>query len=215
VKYYYKNKHVLVLSGNSGTLSDMPDVDTIRCTTVIIDDISWLTDVSSRDYVIKLLETGGKHVILIGRASFPLWMSELMHGEITVSSVYNQGSVFTAKIPQIIKNWEPVGDFSQRYKELLKQKDTLSEVVYAPNARVLVVDDVPMNLLVAKGLMKYTGMKIDTAGGGQDALELIAKIKYDLIFLDHLMPVMDGVECLHHIREMKEHPNMTKCHHRC
>jgi LuxR family maltose regulon positive regulatory protein len=78
VKYYYKNKHVLVLSGNSGTLSDMPDVDTIRCTTVIIDDISWLTDVSSRDYVIKLLAEGGKHVILIGRASFPQWMSEFM-----------------------------------------------------------------------------------------------------------------------------------------
>jgi hypothetical protein len=56
----------------------MPDIDTIRCGTVIIDDISWLTDVSSRDYVIKLLVEGGKHVILIGRASFPQWMSEFM-----------------------------------------------------------------------------------------------------------------------------------------
>jgi signal transduction histidine kinase/DNA-binding NarL/FixJ family response regulator/HPt (histidine-containing phosphotransfer) domain-containing protein len=134
---------------------------------------------------------------------------ELMHGEITVNSVYNQGSVFTAKIPQIVKNWEPVGDFAERYQELLKQKDTLSEVVYAPDARVLVVDDVPMNLLVAKGLMKYTGIQVDTAGSGQEALEMIGETRYDLIFLDHLMPVMDGVECLHHIREMKEHPNMT------
>jgi ATP/maltotriose-dependent transcriptional regulator MalT len=78
VKYYYKNRPVLVLNGNSGTLSDMPDIDTIRCGTVIIDDISWLTDVSSRNYVMKLLEESGKHVILIGRASFPKWMSEFM-----------------------------------------------------------------------------------------------------------------------------------------
>jgi LuxR family maltose regulon positive regulatory protein len=78
VKHYYKNKPVLVLSGNSGTLSDMPDIDTIRRGTVIIDDISWLTDISSRDYVIKLLAEGDKHVILIGRAAFPEWMSEFM-----------------------------------------------------------------------------------------------------------------------------------------
>jgi signal transduction histidine kinase/CheY-like chemotaxis protein/HPt (histidine-containing phosphotransfer) domain-containing protein len=134
---------------------------------------------------------------------------DLMHGEITVSSVYTQGSVFTARIPQIIKNREPVGDFAARYQELLEQKETISEVVYAPDARVLVVDDVPMNLLVAKGLLKYTRIKVDTAGSGEEALELIEKTRYDLIFLDHLMPVMDGVECLHQIRERKEHPNMT------
>jgi CheY-like chemotaxis protein/HPt (histidine-containing phosphotransfer) domain-containing protein len=134
---------------------------------------------------------------------------ELMHGEITVNSVYNQGSVFTVRIPQIVKSWEPVGDYSEQYQELLKQKDTLSEVVYAPDAHVLVVDDVPMNLLVAKGLLKYTGMHVDTAAGGLEALELIGQKRYHLIFMDHLMPVMDGVECLHHIRERKEHPNVT------
>ncbi len=134
---------------------------------------------------------------------------DLMHGEISVSSVYNQGSVFTAKLPQIIKSWEPVGDFAQRYHELLNQRNMLSEVAYAPEARVLVVDDVPMNLLVVKGLMKYTGIKVDTAGGGEEALELIGSVKYDLIFMDHLMPVMDGVECLHHIKEMQDTPNIN------
>jgi signal transduction histidine kinase/DNA-binding NarL/FixJ family response regulator/HPt (histidine-containing phosphotransfer) domain-containing protein len=134
---------------------------------------------------------------------------DLMHGEITVSSVYNQGSTFMARIPQIIKSWEPVGDFAQRYQELINQKNTLSEAVYAPDARVLVVDDVPMNLLVAKGLMKYTGITVETAGGGEEALKLISNVKYDMIFMDHLMPVMDGVECLNHIKEMKDHPNIT------
>jgi CheY-like chemotaxis protein/HPt (histidine-containing phosphotransfer) domain-containing protein len=134
---------------------------------------------------------------------------DLMGGEIEVSSVYNQGSVFTAKMPQIIQNGAPVGDFADRYQELLNQKDTISEVVYAPNARVLVVDDVPMNLLVAKGLMKYTAIQVETANSGEEALELIAQTKYDLIFLDHLMPVMDGVECLHRLRKMEEHPNKS------
>jgi signal transduction histidine kinase/DNA-binding NarL/FixJ family response regulator len=134
---------------------------------------------------------------------------DLMHGEIGVTSVYNQGSVFTAKLPQIVKSWEPVGDFAVRYQELLSQQDKLSEVVYAPDASVLVVDDVPMNLLVARGLLKYTGITVDTANGGAEALELIAKNKYDIIFLDHLMPEMDGVECLHRFREMSNHPNMN------
>jgi CheY-like chemotaxis protein/HPt (histidine-containing phosphotransfer) domain-containing protein/anti-sigma regulatory factor (Ser/Thr protein kinase) len=136
-------------------------------------------------------------------------LTDLMHGEIAVSSVYNQGSVFTAKLPQIIKSWEPVGDFTQRYQELMNQKNTLSEAVYAPDARVLVVDDVPMNLLVTKGLMKYSQITVDTAGGGEEALKMIASIKYDLIFMDHLMPGMDGVECLHRIKEMNDHPNIT------
>jgi CheY-like chemotaxis protein/HPt (histidine-containing phosphotransfer) domain-containing protein len=136
-------------------------------------------------------------------------LTDLMRGEITVSSVYNQGSVFTAKLPQIIKSWEPVGDFAKRYQELMNQKNTLSEAVYAPDARVLVVDDVPMNLLVTKGLMKYTGITVDTADGGENALKLIGTVKYDLIFMDHLMPGMDGVECLHRIKEMSDHPNLT------
>jgi CheY-like chemotaxis protein/HPt (histidine-containing phosphotransfer) domain-containing protein len=102
-----------------------------------------------------------------------------------------------------------VGDFAKRYQELLNQKNTLSEAVYAPDAHVLVVDDVPMNLLVTKGLMKYTGIKVDTASSGEEALKLISNVKYDLIFMDHLMPGMDGVECMHRVKEMKDHPNIT------
>jgi LuxR family maltose regulon positive regulatory protein len=77
VQRYYKNKPVFVISGNSGTLSHMPDIATIRRGTVVIEDISWLTDADSRDYVKKLLTEGSKHVILISRAAFPQWMSEL------------------------------------------------------------------------------------------------------------------------------------------
>lgn len=134
---------------------------------------------------------------------------EMMDGEITVSSVYGQGSTFQARIQQMIKNHEPIGDFAKRYHEEMEKESQKTENVYAPEASVLVVDDVPMNLLVAKGLLKYTAVAVDTAESGMEALEKIQKDKYDLIFMDHLMPVMDGVECFHRMREMKGHPNIT------
>ncbi|MGN0341221.1 MAG: DegV family protein [Roseburia sp.] len=134
---------------------------------------------------------------------------EMMGGEISVSSVYGQGSTFQVRIQQQIRNHEPMGDFASRYHEQMERENLDTELVYAPDARVLVVDDVPMNLLVAKGLLKYTGVAVDTAESGMDALEKIQKEKYDLIFMDHLMPVMDGVECFHQMREMKNHPNIT------
>ena len=102
-----------------------------------------------------------------------------------------------------------MGDFANRYHEQMESEKLETEMVYAPDARVLVVDDVPMNLLVAKGLLKYTAIAVDTAESGMNALEKIRNEKYDLIFMDHLMPVMDGVECFHRIKEMKNHPNIT------
>lgn len=134
---------------------------------------------------------------------------EMMGGEISVSSVYGQGSVFQARIQQHIKNHEPVGDFAKRYHEQMEKDNFETEMVYAPDARVLIVDDVPMNLLVERGLLKYTAVQVDTAENGMDALDKIQKWKYDLIFMDHLMPVMDGVECFHRMKEMENHPNIT------
>lgn len=134
---------------------------------------------------------------------------EMMGGEISVSSVYGQGSTFQARIQQHIRNHEPIGDFSKRYHEQMERENLETELVYAPDAKVLVVDDVPMNLLVAKGLLKYTAVAVDTAESGMDALDKIQKDKYDLIFMDHLMPVMDGVECFHRMKEMENHPNIT------
>jgi signal transduction histidine kinase/DNA-binding response OmpR family regulator/HPt (histidine-containing phosphotransfer) domain-containing protein len=133
---------------------------------------------------------------------------DMMDGEITVSSVYGQGSTFQAKIRQNIRNHEPIGDFAKRYHEQMEKQSEDAKIVYAPEARVLVVDDVPMNLLVAKGLLKYTSIIVDTAESGEQALEMIQKTKYDMIFMDHLMPVMDGIECFHRMRDMDNHPNI-------
>ena len=70
----------------------------------------------------------------------------------------------------------------------------------APEAQILIVDDNPVNLTVTEGLLKPLEMKIDTAAGGEEAVEMISKKKYDLIFMDHMMPELDGVETTHIIR---------------
>ena len=71
----------------------------------------------------------------------------------------------------------------------------------APKARILVVDDVEMNLKVVKGLLRETKMQIDTAMSGKACLKQIQRQSYDMIFLDHMMPEMDGIETLHQMRQ--------------
>ena len=73
----------------------------------------------------------------------------------------------------------------------------------APKARILIVDDNEMNLKVAKGLLEPLQMQIDTAGDGKQALDKIQETTYDIVFMDHMMPVMDGVETVHRIRAME------------
>ena len=73
---------------------------------------------------------------------------------------------------------------------------------YCPGVKALVVDDEPMNLLVAEGIFKDYGMEVTTAESGFEALDLCKKHPFDLVFMDHMMPEMDGVECMHHLRAM-------------
>lgn len=120
----------------------------------------------------------------------------LMHGWMGVDSVYGEGSVFTVHIPQEIINSVPLGDFDAAYTSSITQTDVYEESFRAPGARILIVDDTPMNLEVAKGLLKQTELQVDTAGSGAEALKLLAEMDYDVVFLDHRMPNMDGIETL-------------------
>ena len=132
----------------------------------------------------------------------------MMGAELSVSSVYGQGSNFSFQIKQKILNPEPIGDFENRYKHSLSQRKEYHESFTAPNAEILIVDDTVMNLTVVKGLLKQTKIKIDTATSGQECLKLVTKKKYDIIFLDHMMPEMNGIETLKAMKTLIDNLNV-------
>jgi PAS domain S-box-containing protein len=116
---------------------------------------------------------------------------EMMGGQITVDSVYGQGTSFHVEIPKIL------GD-----EALIQNFDNKKPVFFAPDAKILVVDDNNLNLSVAYGLLLLCQITADTALSGKQAIELIQQNNYDLVLMDHMMPEMTGVEATKIIRNM-------------
>lgn len=124
----------------------------------------------------------------------------LMGGEMKVESEYQKGSEFTVIIPQKIICDEPTGDF-EHVKSLHETVRSKTKAAFcAPDAKILVVDDNVMNLTVFKALLKRTKVNITTADSGKQCLELVEKEKFDIIFMDHMMPEMDGIETFHRLK---------------
>ncbi len=128
---------------------------------------------------------------------------ELMGGTLDCYSTKDVGTTFLVTITQEIVDFTPVGDYMARVREDMKRDRAYKSSVVMPNVKVLIVDDNQVNLDVAVNLLDEFEIKCETANSG---FECIAKLKecndYDLIFMDHMMPVMDGIECLKKIREM-------------
>ncbi|MCM1267730.1 MAG: response regulator [Bacteroidales bacterium] len=131
----------------------------------------------------------------------------LMDGDMKVESEYGKGSTFTVTIPQRIVCDEPTGDFESIRSGQEQKKKARGQNFEAPGARVLVVDDNAMNLTVFTSLLKRTRMQITTASSGKECLALVKENPYHIIFMDHMMPEMDGIETLHEIQNMADHPN--------
>ncbi len=125
---------------------------------------------------------------------------KMMDSELRVSSVYGSGSTFSFVINQKIVKSEPMGDYKTRFKAS-SQAVSDGALRTAPDARILVVDDNETNLIVAKSLLKRTLVQVDTANSGAECIELLRKKIYDIVFLDHMMPEMDGIETLHKIKK--------------
>ena len=122
----------------------------------------------------------------------------LMHGSISVKSTPGNGSTFSITLPQKVIDPTPKGEFN-RHVETVKEKYT--ERFRAPEAHILVVDDARLNLKVVQALLKNTEMQIDTAGGGNEAIDKCRETKYDCILLDHRMPEPDGIQTFKVISE--------------
>jgi CheY-like chemotaxis protein/anti-sigma regulatory factor (Ser/Thr protein kinase) len=136
-------------------------------------------------------------------------LAEMMGGTVTVESEYGKGTAFSVRLRQGFVSEKPIGReaaenlMSLRYS--LAKRDTGARLKRADlsYAHVLVVDDIATNLDVVRGMMKPYGIKLDCAVSGRQAIERIAaeSPRYDAVFMDHMMPEMDGVEAARAIRE--------------
>ncbi|MCR5670001.1 MAG: response regulator [Butyrivibrio sp.] len=132
---------------------------------------------------------------------------QMMGSSLKVESTYGEGSEFGFRLKQKVTKWEPLGNYREAFKEAMEGQKKYKEKFTAPSAHVLVVDDTETNLDVFKNLLKGTKMVIDTAISGDEALKLAADKRYDIIFLDHMMPEKDGIQTLHEMRAVSGGPN--------
>lgn len=123
-------------------------------------------------------------------------LAELMQGTVKVESVYGEGSVFTVEILQKIADARPLSEVPEPEA---RQEEAL-EPFTVKDYKVMVVDDNLINRKVARSFLQTYGIEITEAESGMEAIELVQRTQFDIIFMDHMMPVMDGIEAVQKIR---------------
>ena len=125
---------------------------------------------------------------------------DLMGGKITVNSIYTKGSTFIIEIPQKIVTTQKIGEIRIENESVPGGRREHVAGFEAPEAKILVVDDNASNLLVVSKLLRETKVHVETVSSGAEALKRTLNQHYHVIFMDHLMPEMDGIACLKAIR---------------
>lgn len=133
---------------------------------------------------------------------------DMMHGEVLVESQYGEGSTFTAIIPQKVICEDGIGDMKQIFENYELSVGAMMPVPQLAGTHILVVDDMEMNRIVAKEMLLQTGAIVDVAGSGEEGLTLMKEQHYDLIFMDQMMPDMDGIATFEEMKRMN-HQNKT------
>lgn len=123
-------------------------------------------------------------------------LTEAMGGRIEAASEYGKGTVFTVYLPQKVVDGTPVGTFEKSIDTDIENQEVYRESFTAPEARILVVDDNEMNLMVVKSLLKRTQVQVFLCRSGEQCLALLQKEHFHVIMIDHMMPGMDGIEVL-------------------
>ncbi|HAG69073.1 MAG TPA: hypothetical protein DCL38_03780, partial [Lachnospiraceae bacterium] len=127
----------------------------------------------------------------------------LMGGQVSVNSVYTQGSVFTVRLPQEVSDDQDIGEVNLNGLQSSRDRIVYQPGFFAADASILIVDDNELNITVEKRLLSGTGLDIDTALSGAEALSKSLDRHYDLILMDHLMPGMNGIECLKKLKNQQ------------
>ena len=132
-------------------------------------------------------------------------LCESMGGTLGVKSTYGQGSVFSWTMVNQVDDWTPIGTIGKG--DIQNQEQLFQYTFIAEKAKVLVVDDNKVNLKVAEGMLSPYRIQVVTAESGYEALELLKQQHFDIVFMDHMMPIMDGVETLQKLRLLPNHEN--------
>lgn len=127
-------------------------------------------------------------------------LADLMDGKIEVWSEFGTGSRFTLMVPLPTENAEPAGEFIRTRRTAVRESVAAEPSIEAPGRRILAIDDNPINLEVIKGLLRRSGIAVDTALSGPQGIEKAHSVHYDVIFIDHFMPGMDGIETMQQLR---------------
>ena len=165
-----------------------------------------------KDVLVQSFQRGGDlkahHIEGTGLGlSITQQLLHLMDSELEMESVYGEGSTFSFHLVQTVLDDTPMGDINELYQKRIKSEKKYQVSFEAPMAEILVVDDNSMNRSVVKALLKQTKVGIDMAENGKQAVEMCDTKAYDLVLMDHLMPVMDGVEAFRAIRSNELGPN--------
>ena len=154
----------------------------------------------------RIEEDRNRHIEGTGLGmSITVQLLSLLGSKLQVESIYGKGSKFYFELTQKIIDAAPIGDFESRVRQIAGNYH-YSTKLCAPDAKILVVDDNAVNRKVFRNLLKETRIQVTEAASGMECLELVQKNHYDLIFLDHMMPQMDGIETLHHIKKLDDFP---------
>ena len=195
----YTKKGTVILSVKGAIVGDIAEIEySVKDTGIGIrdEDIGKIFEVYQRFDLSRNRNTEGTGLGM----SIAQHLLHLMGSEMQIESEYGKGSIFSFKLKQKVLNESALGDFRERFRRASKINAYRTPFI-APQAKILVVDDYNMNLKVFRNLLKKTQIKIVEAERGAECLRLLEKQKFDMVFLDHMMPEMDGVETLQKIRQ--------------
>jgi len=162
------------------------------------DQVEHVFDAFSRAGIEKMTNIEGTGLGLAIAKRF----AEMMQGTIEVRSKKGIGSTFTVTIPQEIRSNEKIGDFEIQRADYVKERRMNQHTFVAPEAKILIVDDNAMNRMAIQCLLNRTAIQVDLAESGQEAIEKVTQNSYHIIFLDYMMPDMNGIDTLHAMKKL-------------